>query len=177
MRKALTLAAILLAATPLLAGCGPSTPNAKHAKVAVGTLPAGATFTGVWHNPIWGDLHLVQEGGSVHGKWKSASSGVWGQLTGGVEGDVIHFDWEEHKTGAIGPGSTRTGHGYFKYVDRQPPDLPEMKGEWGIDDNEVGGGEWDCKKMKDLVPDLKSVGGDSDAGVDTGWDQPVKKGQ
>lgn len=158
------------------AACTPPAAPPKTAKLQEAPLPAGATFKGVWYNPIWGQLHLVQIDNKVQGKWKSPSSGVWGQLHGSVAGDVIRFEWEEHKTGAIGPGSTRKGKGYFQY---QPApnetDMPKMKGEWGLAENEIGGGEWDCTRQKDLEPNLSSIGGEDDATVDSGWDKELKK--
>ena len=159
-----------------LSACGPTTPPVKTARLQEKPLPAGATFTGVWYNPIWGQLHMEHVDGNVRGKWKSPSSGVWGQLQGSIAGDVIRFEWEEHKTGAIGPGSVRKGKGYFQYM--APPneiDMPKLKGEWGLAESQVGGGEWDCTKQKDVVPNLKSIGGDEDPTVDSGWDKEPKK--
>lgn len=157
-------------------GCATSTPPARTAKLTEAPLPAGATFKGVWYNPVWGQLHLVHIDNTVQGKWKSPSSGVWGQLHGSIAGDVIRFEWEEHKTGAIGPGSTRKGKGYFQYkAAPNDVDMPKLKGEWGLGESEIGGGEWDCTKQKDLEPNLKSIGGEEDATVDSGWDKETKK--
>jgi hypothetical protein len=147
----------------------------KKANVPVGSLPAGESFKGVWYNPVWGELHMLPEGSTVQAKWKSSKGGVWGALHGNIDGDVIKFEWEEHKTGAVGPGSTRKGKGYFKFQPQEPPNLPRLKGEWGLGENEVGGGEWDCVKQKDLEPNLKEIGGEPDPTVDTGWDQEKKK--
>lgn len=157
-------------------GCGPTTPKAKTANVVVGSMPSGESFKGVWYNPVWGELHLVQSGEGATGRWKSAQNGVWGKLTGTINGDVIKFEYEEHKTGAIGPGSVRKGKGYFKFIaPTEENRQPSMKGEWGVGENEVGGGEWDCQRLKDREPNLESVKGDEDPSMDSGWDTPAKK--
>jgi hypothetical protein len=161
-----------------LGGCGEPPKHAKTAKVAVGSMPADATFKGVWFNPVFGELHMLTEGNTVSGKYKSQSSGIWGIIHGTITGDVVHFEWEEHKTGAIGPGSKRQGKGYWKYVPSEPPEQPKLKGEWGFAENEVGGGDWDSVKQKDVEPKPDTIGGDPDPTVDSGWDAtpaPKKK--
>ena len=171
-----TLLALVLsfgALAPLSACGGPST-NTKVANVPAGELPAGATFKGVWYNPAFGDLHLVPDGTTTVGKYKSSQNGVWGQIHGTITGDVIHFEWEEHKTGAVGPGSTRKGKGWFKYVAAGEGEIAKLKGGWGMGDDEVSGGDWECVLQKDVPPKLESIGGENDATVDTSWDAENK---
>lgn len=165
------LAALALTlAVPSLVGCGPAPSGVQLAKVQAGSLPAGETFKGVWYNPVFGDLHMVPQGTAIVGKFKSQSSGVWGKVHGEISGDLIKFEWEEHKTGAIGPGSTRKGKGYFKFVPKEAPEQPALRGEWGLGDNEVGGGDWDCIRQKDVEPKLESIGGEADPTIGGGWD-------
>ena len=160
-------------------GCGPKAPTAKTARVQSGSMPAGGTFKGVWYSEALGELHMVPEGSSVVGKWKDKTHGRWGKLTGTQSGDVVKFRWEEHKIGVIGPGSTTTGRGYFKFI---PADddvsLPRLKGEWGLNENEVGGGTWDVNRVQDREPNLSEVKSDEDPTVDSGWDAdgPKKDG-
>ena len=165
----------LVALAPAAVACGGGTPSAKTANVAQGEMPPGATFKGVWFNPAFGEMHLVTEGSTVTGKYKSQQNGIWGVIHGTATGDVIKFTWEEHKTGAIGPGSTRKGKGYWKYQPAEPPDLPKLNGEWGLEESEVGGGDWNMVKEKDREPDLNSIGGDADPSMSSGWDEPAKK--
>lgn len=171
MKRTTFALAAALAAISVLPACAGSTGGGPQvAKVTPGTLPTGETFKGVWYNRVFGDLHLVPEGNHVNGKYKSPQSGVWGKVTGTITGDVIKFEWVEHKTGAIGPGSTKSGKGYWKFVPGEAPAPAALKGEWGLGDNEVGGGEWDCIRQKDVEPKLDSVGNDA-APTDGAWDK------
>ena len=173
-RTTLTLLLALGAIAPL-AACGGSHAPSKTANVAQGSLPAGTTFKGVWFNPVFGDMHAVPEGDTLVAKYKSQSNGVWGTINGKITGDVIKFEWTEHKTGAVGPGSTRTGKGWFKYVPAENGEQPKLKGGWGLGDDEVSGGDWDCVLQKDVPVKLDSIGGEQDHTVDTGWDADPKK--
>jgi len=158
---------------PSSVSCGGA--QGRAALVKEEPMAPSATFKGVWFNPVWGELHLVTtEGNSVYGKWRSDSSGVWGQLNGTISNDVLRFTWEERKTGGIGPGFQRKGKGYFKYVPVEAPDMPRLKGEWGLSENETGGGEWNCVLQKDVPPRPDKIGGDSDPTIDK-WDKPIKK--
>ncbi len=166
-----TLALALVLAPLSLVACGKS---AQVAKIPVGEMPSGATFKGVWFNRVWGELNLVPNGEDVVGRWSSDTGGKWGQLTGKITGDVIHFDWEEHKRGYVGPNGTRSGKGYFKYIPANPPDTAHLKGEWGFENDEVGGGEWDCTLESNVEPDLSKIGG-GDATDVPDWDKEKKK--
>jgi hypothetical protein len=177
MKRTPFLALVLaLGVAAPLAACGGQTSNSKVANVPQGDLPAGATFKGVWYNPAFGDLHLIPEGTSAVGKYKSQQNGRWGEIHGTITGDVIHFEWTDHKTGAVGPGSTSNGKGWFKYAAGAEGELPKLKGGWGLGDDEVSGGDWECVLQKDVPPKLESIGGEHDATIDTGWDaEPGKK--
>jgi hypothetical protein len=168
--KRLGVAAAFALCAAFAVGCG-GQGSGRLAQVQAGPMPQGATFRGVWYNPSWGELHLVATGDEVVGRWRSAQRGLWGQMTGTVNGDVIRFRWEERKVGGIDPGSVRKGRGFFKYVPVEPPDLPRLRGEWGLGDSETGGGEWDCVKQKDVEPRLESIGNDPDPTLEN-WDRP-----
>ena len=168
-------AVVVVLATTVALGTACGGQSGQAASVKEGTLPAGATFQGVWFNPTWGELHMVPNGNAIFARWRSDAHGVWGEMQGAISNDVIHFTWEEHKTGAVGPGSVRKGKGYFKYVPVEAPDMPRLKGEWGLEPNEVGGGEWDCVLQKDVPPRPDKIGGDPDPTIDSGWDKPIRK--
>ncbi len=163
------LTAVALAAPLTVTGCGGSQANPKTAAIKPGNLPAGATWDGVYFNPIWGYLHIVADGNSFKGKWERPDKSAWGEMHGELTGDVARFDWVEHKAGMVGPSATVQGKGYFRYV--QPPGDnvdDRLKGEWGFEDAEVGGGDWDCVKQRNQKPDLNSIHGESESGVG-GW--------
>lgn len=158
------------------AGCSGGHGSGTMANVKAGPMPPGGTFRGVWYNPTWGELHLVPSGNEVYGRWRSAQHGLWGQMTGTASGDVLRFTWEERRVGGVDPGSVRKGRGYFKYIPVEAPDLPKLRGEWGLGDNETGGGEWDCAKEKDVEPRPDSIGNDPDPTIDN-WDKPRQPGE
>lgn len=169
------MAGLVLGIALVGTGCGPSKPKAKMANVTAGTMPANGTFKGVWYNEAFGELHLVPEGGNVIGKWKDKTHGRWGKMSGTISGDLMKFRWEEHKMGAIGPGATTIGRGYFRFIPAEEGYLPRLKGEWGFEESEVGGGNWDMNRVQDREPDLNDVKSDEDPTVDSGWDQDPKK--
>ena len=174
MRNGLVVGLVLGVAV-LGSGCGPGKPKAKMANVAAGSMPAGGSFKGVWYSEAFGELHLVTEGTSIIGKWKDKTHGRWGKMSGTVSGDLAKFRWEEHKIGAIGPGSTTIGHGYFRFTPGVEGELPRLKGEWGYEENEVGGGNWDMNRVQDREPNLSDIKSDEDPTVDSGWDEDPKK--
>lgn len=162
----IALTAMALSA-PFASGCASSgSGNPKTAAVKPGNLPSGATWDGVYFNPIWGYLHIVSEGNSFKGKWQRTDKSAWGEMHGTLTGDVARFEFAEHKVGMVGPSATTKGRGYFRY-DRPAGDNMDdrLKGEWGFDDSEVGGGEWDCIKQRNQAPDLNSIQGDNESGV------------
>jgi hypothetical protein len=171
-RSIVVLAFALLAAAGSPA-CGPSTPSARMAHVQVGTLPPGATFRGQWYTESFGTMHLVPDGNTAVARWKDERHSRVGKLSGTITGDVIKFTWEERTAGVIGPSAIRKGKGYFKYIPQEEPNLPRLKGEIGLGENEVGSGEMELAFLKDKAPDLGSVKSEEDPTVDTGWDAPA----
>jgi hypothetical protein len=143
----------------LLTACGGAKEEPKVANVAPGEMPEKASWNGVYFNPTFGNLHLVESAGSIQGRWKKTDESAWGELNGPVSGNVLHFEWTEHKAGMVGPSATTKGKGYFVYKRPSGDDVDDtLDGEWGLSEREVGN-KWDCVKQRRVTPDLKSIGG------------------
>jgi hypothetical protein len=166
---------VLTLAMPLACfavGCGGSGQEAKHAEVKPGEMPAGGDWSGVYYSPTYGTLHLVKEGASVSGKWRTTSGDKWGELHGEVDGDLLKYEWKETTIGMVGPTATKTGKGYFKYVVPSDPNGEhEIKGEWGLGGSDVGN-PWSAIKQRNQRPDPDSVVPDETQKVQgEGWDE------
>lgn len=157
IRSALSrcLVAVALLA-PVAVACG-GTPKSQVATVKPQDMPAGGDWTGVFYSPTYGSLHLVKEGETVSGKWRTAAGDKWGELVGKVIGNLLKYSWTEHSIGMIGPSATKTGHGYFVYT------LPEVEGdehrivgEWGLGEDEIGQ-KWQAVRQHNVVPEPDSV--------------------
>ncbi|HQP33966.1 MAG TPA: alanine--tRNA ligase-related protein, partial [Polyangiaceae bacterium] len=120
MRKTTVLLAVFASALlslPLVTtGCGGSQGKPTTANVQPGSMPSGASWDGVYFNPVWGYLHLQQQGGNFDARWKRADESAWGEMHGTITGDIARFDWKEHKIGMVGPSATTKGRGYFRYT-------------------------------------------------------------
>jgi hypothetical protein len=135
----------------------------KVANVAPGEMPEKASWNGVYFNPQFGNLHLVEASGSIQGRWKKTDESAWGEMNGPVSGNLFKFEWTEHKAGMVGPASETKGKGYFVYKRPEGDDVDDtLEGEWGLGDKEVGN-KWDCIKQRRVTPDLKSIGGNVDS--------------
>jgi len=142
-----------------LTGCSDSG-GAKHASVASGPMPEGETWTGVYFHPVFGYLHMQEEGSNVVARWKRTDHSYWGELSGTTTGNVLHFTWKEHKIGMVGASSTTHGKGYFQYkVNKEG--IGELAGQYGLNDDETGS-SWNNVKQVRMPPDLKSIGGDAE---------------
>ena len=133
--------------------------EAKFANVVAGQMPEGQTWPGVYYNPVYGHLHVVEQDGNVSGRWKRTDASHWGELSGTVTGNVLHFTWKEHKYGGIGPSSDSRGTGVFVYKIGEG-DIPELNGQYAIDDSDAVG-EWHCVKQLNMKPDVNSINGDN----------------
>lgn len=163
-------------AASLSVGCGGPPPEPTHAQVKAGDLPPGADWTGVFYSPVYGHLHIVKEGTSVSGKWRTAAGDKWGELHGEATGDLLKFDWVEHKIGLVGPGSTSEGRGYFKYIVPEGENTNhEIHGEFGLGRSEVGQ-KWEAVRQRNMLPDPNSVAPDETEKVNVPdeWDSPNK---
>jgi len=136
-------------------GCGSS--QAKFGVVKGGEMPSGESWPGVYYNPVYGYLHMIEQEGNLVARWKRTDGSHWGELSGTAEGNVVHFTWKEHKYGGVGPSADSQGSGIFVYK-MGPNDIPELAGQYALaDSHDVG--DWHCIKQKGLKPDLSSING------------------
>jgi hypothetical protein len=155
----------------LTVGCGGGGLNAKIASVKKGPMPDGGSWTGVYYSPLYGWLHLVEEGDLVTGRWIRPRRDRWGELSGESDGNVLKFDWKEYEYGLVGPNSNKSGKGYFVYSRPEGDNVDDrIAGEIGKGDDEVGA-PWDGVKQRNQKPDLQSIGGASPSDIGGGdWD-------
>ncbi len=137
------------------------------ANITIGTMPEGGTFQGVWQSPQYGNMHLCQTGTSVNGDYEKDER--HGTIQGTVQGDVLRFQWEERRELVAGRPTVTRGRGYWKLEIGGDGDT-YIKGEWGVDDSEVGGGEWNGVKMRRGNPERCLRGGSGSTGGDDGYD-------
>jgi hypothetical protein len=142
--------------------------GAQHAKLNVGAMPPGGTFTGVWFSPQYGELHMQQNGATVIGKYSKDER--QGRIQGSVQGDVMRFEWSESRELIVGRPVKTKGHGYFRVVKDESEDTWKILGEWGNDESEQGGGQWNAVKSKTRKPELGDEGGGESSGGDSGSD-------
>lgn len=152
------MAGAMLAAGGLLTACG----GGADAKFAIGAkagdMPEGQTWTGVYFNPVYGYLHMSEEGGNVTGRWKRANGSAWGELSGTVEGNVVHYTWKEHQYGAVGPSGNSKGTGVFVY--KMGEAAPELDGQYSLEASDSVG-QWHCVKQNNMKVDIGSINGDN----------------
>ena len=158
LRAAFATAFVVTAVLPLSA-CGEGS-GPKSAKVAPGPMPEDEVWSGVYFHPVYGYLHLQEEGANIVGRWKRTDHSYWGEMSGVSNGNVFHYTWKEHKIGMVGASSTTKGKGYFVYT-KNKEGIGELRGEFGLNDSEVGSA-WNNVKQARMQPDLKSIGGDAE---------------
>lgn len=158
MTKTLAGAAAVLAL--ILVGCGG---GGSRASVSPGAMPSGGNFTGVWFSPQYGEMHMVQTGSQVVGEYTKDERR--GRLQGTVQGDLMRFQWEEQREMVQGRPLVTRGRGYFQYS-IGPDGDHYIQGEWGHDDNELGGGPWNGVKSRNRRPQLSTDRGRSGGGED-----------
>jgi hypothetical protein len=164
-----------LGALATTAGCA-GDEGPKVATVAAGDMPTGESWQGVYFHPVFGFLHIVEDGTNVIGKWKRADQSKWGELTGTKVGNVVHFSWKEHTYGLVGPAAEIHGKGVFVYrvEESNGHKTPKLAGQFGLGLDEVGS-TWDCVKQDRMEPKLDSINGDQSAtgapATGGNWDQ------
>lgn len=157
-RIVVSLFAVVLAALTACGGAG-----GGRANVTPGTMPAGQTFTGVWHSPQWGDLQLVQTGSQVVGEYIKDERR--GRIQGTAQGDILRFEWSEARELVVGRPNITRGRGYWRFTpDPNGVDFYIM-GEWGHAENETGGGEWNAARDRRARP---RISGDGSAATTSG---------
>lgn len=150
------LVGLCLAAPPLVACGGGGDP--KTANVARGEMPEGESWRGVYFHPVYGYLHMEEEGTNVVGRWIRADKSKWGELSGTKSGNVVHFKWKEHSIGGLGATAQKQGKGVFVYKKTEDMATAELDGQYGLEDSEVGA-DWHNVKQQRMDPDLKSIPG------------------
>jgi hypothetical protein len=134
--------------------------SARMANVPAGEMPSGESWNGVYFHPVYGYLHMQEEGSNVIGRWKRTDQSAWGELSGTKSGNVLHYSWKEHKIGLVGPSSVTTGRGYFVFKSAKEPGIFELDGQYGLNQDETGS-DWHSVKQQRMQPDLKSINGDT----------------
>jgi hypothetical protein len=122
------------------------------------SLPPGQEWSGVYYNPVYGYLHLIERPGGVLGRWKRSDGSHWGELSGTVEGNVLHYTWAEHKYGGIGPSATSRGSGVFVY--KMGEKFGALEGQFWLAAGSDQVGDWHCVKQGGMTPDLNSIPGE-----------------
>ena len=143
----------------------------KHAQVKAGAMPDGGEWQGVYYSPLYGYLHIVADGESVNGAWRTAAGDAYGELAGKTDGNLLSYEWKERRIGAVGADAVKTGKGYFVYMVPKEGEAHEIRGEWGLGENEAGN-KWEALKQTNMPPDLSSVKPDEYEGQvkGGGWD-------
>jgi hypothetical protein len=159
MKLTKMFSAFALTASLGLVACG-GEDAPKSAKVVPGPMPEGESWTGVYFHPLYGHLHLQEEGTNVVGRWKRANHSHWGEMSGTKQGNVFRYTWKEHQVGMVGPSATTNGRGYFVYKVNKDG-IGELHGEFGMKNSETGS-DWKSVKQQRQQPDLKSIGGEAE---------------
>jgi hypothetical protein len=165
---------LCLVVTPLtfgIAGCGGGKDDVKTAEVKAGKMPEGGDWAGVYYSPLYGYLHMMSDGDSINGAWRTAAGDAYGEMSGKTDGNVLRYEWKERKIGAVGADALKTGKGYFVYSIPKEGESHEIHGEWGLGQSDAGN-TWEAVKQKNMPPDLKAVQPDEYEGRVSGggWD-------
>ncbi len=176
----LTRTALILALSVPLAlsvsACGNKN-DVKTAQVKPGAMPDTGEWQGVYYSPLYGYLHIIADGESVNGAWRTAAGDAYGEMAGKTDGNVMKYEWKERRIGAVGADAVKTGKGYFVYMVPTEGEAHEIRGEWGLGENEAGN-KWEALKQTNMPPDLASVRPDEFEGQvkGGGWDSGGEEG-
>lgn len=167
--KSACWAVVVVWASAGVVGCG-----GGSASVSAGPMPPEGSFTGVYFSPQYGEMHMIQNGSSVIGEYKKDERS--GRIQGNADGDLMRFEWTETRALVANRPTVTRGRGYFRYSIGGPNNEHSITGEWGLDDNETGGGPWTGVKSKRREPRLStdsdgSSGGGGESSDDYG-DEP-----
>lgn len=151
-----TMVGLSMALVAVHAGCAG---GGGRANVSPRAMPDGGSYTGVWHSPQYGEMHLVQTGSQVVGCYTKDERR--GRIQGTVQGDLMRFEWSERREMVAGRPTTTRGRGYFQYAIGDDTDH-YAQGEWGHDNSETGGGPWravrDRRRTRRPDPDTCGLG-------------------
>lgn len=142
---------LFLAISLALSGCGGA--GGGRANVTPGVMPAGQSFTGVYHSPQYGEMQIVQTGNQIVGEYVQDERR--GQIQGTVTGDLMRFEWSERRELVQGRPNITRGRGYFRFIAGEDTDF-YLVGEWGHDQNETGGGPWRAVRDRRRRPSLST---------------------
>jgi hypothetical protein len=160
-----------------LAACG-GQKDTKHANPKAGSMPEGGEWPGVYYSQLYGYLHILVDGSSANGAWRTTAGDSFGELHGEIDGNLLKYAWQERMIGAVGADANRKGAGYFVYTVPKAGEAHEIVGEWGLGD-ENAGNEWKAVKQKNMAPNPASVKPDEIEGRVTGvdsWDEGAEGG-
>jgi hypothetical protein len=158
-----------------LGACGTEGP--KHAVVKAGEMPAGGEWQGVYYDKVYGYLHIVTDGKTAQGAWRTGGGDAYGELQGEADGDLLRYTWTQHKIGMVGKEAESSGKGYFRYTIPKVGESHVIVGEWGLGDSDAGNA-WQAVKQTNMQPNLQSVKPDEIEGKVNagGWDSDDKGG-
>jgi len=177
VRKLVNLSLLTALAIPSalsLTACGPSN-EVKHAQIKAGEMPANAEWQGVYYSPVYGYLHVLVDGKTAQGAWRTGGGDAYGELQGEVDGDVLRYSWTQNKIGQVGAEAQSHGKGYFKYSVPKEGEAHKIAGEWGLGESDAGN-TWDAVKQTNMQPNPDSVKPDEIEGKVNagGWDDDAK---
>ncbi|MCS6797601.1 MAG: hypothetical protein NZ898_03565 [Myxococcota bacterium] len=167
LRAAFAASFALLVSSP---ACGGSTASGSGS-YEPGPMPPGGTFTGVWFSPQYGEMHMVQSGANVVGLYRKDERR--GRIQGTASGRILRFQWEERRELVGGRPTVTRGRGVFRYV-VGADGRHNLLGEWGLDDQETGGGPWNAYRLRNRRPNINPDGSardDSDGDGPSDWDR------
>lgn len=131
-------AVAMVAATVLLVGAC-STGGVPSAD----SMPEGASFSGLWYSEQFEHMYVYTEGDDVEGVY---AYGGGGTIEGTIEGNLMLFEWEEPPQHEA--EREMSGHGYFQLVVEGAE--PELRGEWGYDEDRRGAGPWEAEYVREI---------------------------
>ena len=168
------LGALAIPSVLSLSACGGGS-DVKHASVKAGEMPAGGEWQGVYYSPVYGYLHVLADGKTAQGAWRTGGGDAYGELQGEIDGNVMRYTWTQHKIGMVGAEANSNGHGYFVYSIPKQGESHKISGEWGLGESDAGN-SWDAVKQTNMQPNLDSVKPDEIEGKVNagGWDDDGK---
>jgi hypothetical protein len=129
-------------------GGGSTTPKSA-------AMPEGGNWSGVYFSPQYGEMHLVQNGSAVMGRYKKDERS--GDIQGEAEGNLLEFEWIEYKALVSNRPQETKGHGYWQYLVDPNSGDHLLKGRWGLGDDNTAGGEWNAYRSRNREPDPDSL--------------------
>jgi hypothetical protein len=163
MRCASGIGTALVVMAIAIGGCA-----ASNAAIKSGPMPPDGSFSGVYFSPQYGEMHIVQNGTAVIGKYTKDERA--GRIQGEADGDLMRFEWTESKAMVSNRPQESRGHGYFRYMVDASNGDHVLKGRWGLGDDDTDGGEWNAYKSRTRKPELdqaEAPASDSAGGEDS----------